>query len=85
MQAVLLKAIAGYRKWISPALPGSCRFHPSCSAYAAQALETHGVLKGGGLTFMRLARCHPLHPGGVDPVPPPADRSAQQICEEHHG
>lgn len=66
----LLGAIAAYRTLISPMLPPSCRFHPSCSAYALQALGTHGVLKGTALASWRLLRCHPWQPGGLDPVPP---------------
>jgi hypothetical protein len=58
-----------YQKLISPALPPSCRFYPSCSSYGYQAIEKHGLLKGGWLTVMRLARCQPFHPGGYDPVP----------------
>jgi putative membrane protein insertion efficiency factor len=59
-----------YRAVLAPALPKACRFHPSCSSYALEALEAHGALKGSWLTLRRLARCHPLHPGGLDPVPP---------------
>ncbi|MDY7231236.1 membrane protein insertion efficiency factor YidD [Hyalangium rubrum] len=58
-----------YRRVIGPLLPKVCRFHPSCSTYALQALEKHGGLKGSGLTVWRLLRCNPFHPGGVDPVP----------------
>ena len=59
-----------YRVTLGPALPRACRFHPSCSAYALQALEQHGPFRGLWLTLRRLARCHPFHPGGLDPVPP---------------
>jgi putative membrane protein insertion efficiency factor len=71
---VLLVPVNFYRRWISPVLPPSCRFEPSCSAYAVEALSTHGALRGSWLTVRRLLRCGPWHPGGYDPVPP---RSAQ--------
>ena len=58
-----------YKRWLSPLLPPACRFHPSCSVYALQALEKHGALKGLRLTLWRLLRCQPFHPGGFDPVP----------------
>lgn len=63
-----------YRAAISPLLPASCRFAPSCSAYALEALERHGALRGSVLAARRICRCHPFHPGGVDPVPPAAPR-----------
>ena len=69
MKAIMLAAIRIYRRWISPILPGSCRFAPTCSTYAHQALERHGAWKGALLTARRLLRCHPFHPGGYDPVP----------------
>ncbi|SDK26081.1 hypothetical protein SAMN04487820_10611 [Actinopolyspora mzabensis] len=62
-----------YRKVVSPILPPTCRFYPSCSAYAVEALRVHGALRGGWLTLWRLLRCGPWHPGGIDPVPPPRD------------
>ena len=65
----LVLAIRGYQKLISPALPPSCRFYPSCSQYAIEAIARHGALRGSWLAARRLARCHPFHPGGVDPVP----------------
>ncbi len=68
--ALLQLPIRVYRAFISPLLPRMCRFHPSCSAYAMEALATHGPLKGSWLTVRRLSRCHPFHPGGLDPVPP---------------
>ncbi len=58
-----------YQLAISPLLPPCCRFYPSCSEYARQALEKHGIIKGGMLSLLRISRCHPLHPGGYDPVP----------------
>ena len=60
-----------YKLLISPLLPPACRFYPSCSDYAAAAVAKHGALKGSILAAKRLARCHPLHPGGVDFVPEP--------------
>ena len=67
---VLALPVIAYRRWISPALPARCRFYPSCSAYALEALATHGAAKGLALTLWRLLRCQPFHPGGYDPVPP---------------
>lgn len=65
----MIAAIRGYQRFISPGLPAACRFYPSCSAYAATAIERHGPLRGLWLAIRRLSRCHPLHPGGIDPVP----------------
>ena len=65
----LLFLLRAYRKLISPVLPDACRFDPTCSCYAEQALKRHGALKGGWLALRRLGRCHPLSPGGHDPVP----------------
>jgi putative membrane protein insertion efficiency factor len=59
-----------YRLILSPWVGNQCRFHPSCSNYAEEAIRTHGALKGGMLTLRRLGRCHPWHEGGCDPVPP---------------
>ena len=61
--------IRGYQKFISPALPPSCRFSPSCSQYALEAVSKYGALKGMWLGARRLVRCHPFNPGGYDPVP----------------
>ena len=69
--AVLIAPIEAYRRWISPALPPRCRFYPSCSAYALEALRTRGPVAGMLLAGWRVMRCHPFHPGGYDPVPPP--------------
>ncbi len=62
-------AVIAYQWTLRPFIGAHCRFHPSCSTYALQALEKHGGLKGGWLTVWRLLRCHPFHPGGMDPVP----------------
>jgi hypothetical protein len=69
IRAVLLFLVRVYRRVVSPALPPACRFYPSCSQYAETALLRHGAAKGTWLTVRRLVRCHPFHPGGIDPVP----------------
>ena len=69
MKLVLTLLIQFYRKWISPLKPPTCRFYPSCSQYALEAIETHGVAKGVWLSVKRICKCHPFHPGGVDHVP----------------
>jgi putative membrane protein insertion efficiency factor len=61
--------IRGYQKFISPAFPPSCRFTPTCSAYALTSIGRYGLFKGGWLALKRIARCHPWNPGGYDPVP----------------
>ncbi|WP_081975109.1 membrane protein insertion efficiency factor YidD [Modestobacter caceresii] len=66
----LLAAVRFYQRAISPAFPPRCRFEPTCSAYAAEAIEVHGAGRGSWLTVRRLAKCAPWHPGGVDLVPP---------------
>lgn len=66
MLAALIRA---YQLTLSPLLPASCRFHPSCSQYTLEAVRKYGVFRGGWLGIRRLVRCHPFHPGGFDPVP----------------
>lgn len=69
MTRVLLVLIRAYQRFISPYTPPTCRFFPSCSAYAVDAIGRHGPWRGAYLALRRLLRCHPFHPGGYDPVP----------------
>lgn len=69
MRPVLIWLVRGYQLVLSPFLPASCRYFPSCSNYAIEALERHGSVRGSWLTARRLLRCHPFRPGGYDPVP----------------
>jgi putative membrane protein insertion efficiency factor len=68
MKRMALSALHGYKHWISPLLPPACRFVPSCSEYAAEAVEKYGVAKGFWRATLRLLRCHPFSRGGFDPV-----------------
>lgn len=70
MRWLVIAAITVYRHTLSRLLPPTCRFHPSCSAYAQEALRRHGLGRGLWLAVRRICRCHPFHPGGYDPVPP---------------
>ena len=70
MKKLLIRMIRFYQKKVSPTKPNCCRFTPTCSAYAIEAIETHGAFKGFFLSLWRLLRCHPLCKGGYDPVPP---------------
>lgn len=87
MSSALLFLLRIYKLAISPFLGPNCRFYPSCSDYAAQAIREHGPWKGSILAAKRLGRCHPWHPGGLDPVPAkPADATpaAGRHCGHHH-
>ena len=74
VRALLIALIRGYQWFISPLLGNHCRFYPSCSEYAREAIERHGAVRGVWLAIRRVARCHPWHPGGVDPVPEPSPK-----------
>jgi putative membrane protein insertion efficiency factor len=77
MRKLALVSIQFYRYAISPLMAAHCRFYPTCSCYAYEAIEHHGLVRGGWLTLRRLGRCHPWNPGGFDPVPPaPTSRSS---------
>jgi len=69
VKAVLLALVRAYQYTLRPLLGANCRFYPSCSDYAREAIETRGALKGSWLALRRVLRCHPYHPGGYDPVP----------------
>lgn len=74
MRRLLTGCIKLYRYLISPLMANHCRFHPTCSCYAIEAVEKHGALKGSYLALRRLLRCHPFHSGGYDPVPASSDQ-----------
>jgi len=69
MRAILTGPIRAYQRTLSPLLGPRCRFHPSCSHYALEAIERFGIARGGWLAISRISRCHPLNAGGLDPVP----------------
>ncbi|MBE9046244.1 membrane protein insertion efficiency factor YidD [Pleurocapsales cyanobacterium LEGE 10410] len=69
MKTLLIWLIRGYRRFVSPLFPPTCRFQPTCSQYAIEAIAIHGTVKGSWLAISRILRCHPFHPGGYDPVP----------------
>lgn len=79
-----LLLIRGYQLTLSPYIGRQCRFYPSCSHYAMEAIDVHGLIRGTGLALRRLGRCHPFHPGGVDVVPAASGVSADGCGRAHH-
>jgi uncharacterized protein len=79
MRTIVLAMLAWYRYWISPVLGPACRFEPTCSDYAGQAISRFGVVRGSGLAVWRLLKCHPFHPGGFDPVEKVSCRSQRVV------
>ena len=84
MKRVLLWLLRGYQFAISPLFGPSCRFYPTCSNYAIEAVREHGAAKGSLLAAKRLCKCHPWHPGGLDPVPPKVSGTPASTCGCHH-
>jgi putative membrane protein insertion efficiency factor len=83
MRRFMIGLIRGYQLIISPHLGQCCRFHPSCSNYAAQAISRHGPIRGVALAGWRLLRCNPFNDGGIDPVPEQTQRSLSPTCRHH--
>lgn len=86
MKSLLLLLLRAYQLGISPFLGRNCRFYPSCSSYAMEAIQEHGAAKGSFLAAKRLCKCHPWHPGGLDPVPKKAANNpdgAECRCQHH--
>lgn len=83
MKRLVVAVIRLYQRTLSPLLPPTCRFRPTCSEYAAQAIHRHGVLKGGWLSVRRICRCHPLSRGGWDPVPGAEAQGHEQHFHDH--
>jgi len=79
MSRLLIGLIRIYQRFVSPYKPRTCRFYPTCSHYALEAIQVHGALRGGWLATRRILRCHPLNPGGFDPVPPKQAASGAKL------
>lgn len=83
MKALALGVIRFYQRRISPGLPPSCRYVPTCSQYTYEAIEIYGLIRGSWMGMKRIARCHPFHPGGYDPVPLKDSDQHRQHQHEH--
>lgn len=79
MQRILTSLLRLYRYWLSPMLGSNCRFHPSCSQYALEAVQMHGAARGAWLAARRVCRCHPWNAGGYDPVPSPTTTTTTHV------
>ncbi|MBH8567174.1 membrane protein insertion efficiency factor YidD [Nostoc sp. CENA67] len=84
MKLLFIWLIRGYRMFISPLFPPTCRFQPTCSMYAIQAIERFGAWRGGWMAVWRILRCHPFHPGGYDPVPEVVAKATNSCCTHIH-
>jgi hypothetical protein len=84
MKALLIWLLRGYQLLVSPMLGQNCRFYPTCSIYAIEAVRAHGAARGGWLAVRRVCRCHPWNPGGVDHVPPARQDSNPAACGCNH-
>lgn len=84
MNRLLVWLLRGYQLLVSPMLGPSCRFYPTCSSYAIEAIQVHGAARGSWLTVRRVCRCHPWNPGGVDPVPPARQDNHPAACGCNH-
>ncbi|MCU0516070.1 MAG: membrane protein insertion efficiency factor YidD [Oscillatoria sp. Prado101] len=82
MKVLLIGLIRGYRMLISPLFPPVCRFQPTCSQYALQAIDRFGPWRGGWMAIKRILRCHPFHAGGYDPVPESVEKAAEKTGED---
>lgn len=82
MKVLLVGLIRGYRMFISPLFPPVCRFQPTCSQYALQAIDRFGPRRGGWMAIKRILRCHPFHPGGYDPVPEAVETAAEKTAPD---
>lgn len=83
LKKMLMILIRFYQTFISPLKPPTCRFYPTCSHYGLEAIKRFGVLKGGYLTVKRILKCHPFHPGGIDPVPDTWDKRKKVNSDTH--
>ncbi|PRO64344.1 membrane protein insertion efficiency factor YidD [Alkalicoccus urumqiensis] len=81
MKKLVIGSIRLYQRYISRFTPPTCRFYPTCSHYGIEAVQVHGVVRGSVLTIRRLAKCHPFHPGGIDPVP--GKKKGEEVQEDN--